>query len=94
MRYINRILEPKLNGYLNRFPVAFHFNDAKAFTIYGSFIALLFITPIIGGVLSDRYLGKVHSIILGGIVMGIGNLILALNQPQQVYLWLDYRCYR
>lgn len=72
----------------------FHFSDPEAFSIYGSFTALMFITPVIGGILCDRYLGRAHSIILGSIVMGIGNLILALNQPKQVLLWPDYCSHR
>lgn len=72
----------------------FHFSDVHAFSVYGSFIALLFIFPVIGGILSDRFLGKTHSIILGASVMGLGNFILSISSAQQVYLWLDYYCDR
>lgn len=65
----------------------FHYSDARAFGIFGAFIALLFITPVIGGIISDRLLGAYQSIIYGSIVMGVGNIILGLNQPSMVCLW-------
>ena len=43
-----------------------HFTDAKAFAVYSAFIALIFVMPMVGGVLCDRILGHRHSIILGG----------------------------
>lgn len=72
----------------------FHFSDAAAFALYGSFTALSFVTPVVGGIICDRYLGRVNSIVLGSILMAIGNLLLGLNQPKQVLLWPDYSCDR
>lgn len=46
--------------------------------IYGTFIALVYITPFIGGLLADRVLGFRKSIIIGGILMGLGYLLLAV----------------
>ena len=46
--------------------------------IYGTFIALVFLTPFIGGLLADRVLGYRRSIFLGGTLMGLGYLGLAL----------------
>ena len=71
-----------------------HFTDAQAFVVFSTFLALLFITPVIGGILCDRVLGNNHSIILGGIIMGIGNAILGLNNAKQVCLWPGYYCNR
>lgn len=71
-----------------------HFSDSQAFAIFSTFIALLFITPVIGGILCDRVLGNRHAVILGASIMGIGNLLLALNQANKVCLWPDYNCYR
>lgn len=66
-----------------------HFTDGQAFDIYSGFIALAFVTPIIGGILCDRYLGNRHSIILGGCVMAIGNIILVIPNTQMMYLGLS-----
>lgn len=47
--------------------------------IFGTFIALVYITPFIGGLLADKLLGYRRSIILGGVLMGIGYLMLAVS---------------
>jgi POT family proton-dependent oligopeptide transporter len=46
--------------------------------IVGSFIALVYLTPFIGGLIADRYLGYIRSIFLGGILMAAGYLGLSL----------------
>jgi POT family proton-dependent oligopeptide transporter len=46
--------------------------------IVGSFIALVFLTPFIGGLVADRYLGYIKSIFLGGLLMAAGYLGLSL----------------
>ena len=51
---------------------------AVASDIFGTFIALVYLTPFIGGLLADRLLGYRFSIILGGTLMGIGYLLLAI----------------
>lgn len=66
----------------------FHIADAKAFTIFSSFIALIYITPLLGGFLSDRYLGFKRAVIVGGITMAIGNALLVIPKPIVVYLGL------
>ncbi len=45
---------------------------ANAADIFGTFIALVFLTPFLGGLLADRKLGYRTSITIGGIMMGIG----------------------
>ena len=46
--------------------------------IVGSFIALVYLTPFIGGLIADRYLGYTKSIFLGGSLMAAGYLCLSL----------------
>lgn len=46
--------------------------------IYGTFIAFVFLTPFLGGLLADRILGYSKSIFIGGILMGLGYLGLAI----------------
>ncbi len=50
----------------------------EASDIFGTYIALVYLTPFIGGLLADRLLGYRLSITLGGILMGIGYCGLAL----------------
>jgi len=67
---------------------SFHLSDATAFTIYSTFLALIYVTPIVCGFLSDRYLGLKHSVILGGCMMVVGNLLMVIPVPFTVYLGL------
>lgn len=54
--------------------------SATASDIYGTFIALAYLTPFMGGLLADLRLGYRFSITLGGILMGIGYCLLAIPQ--------------
>ena len=45
--------------------------------IVGSFIALVYLTPFIGGLIADRYLGYIKSIFIGGTLMALGYFGLA-----------------
>ncbi|MGV3538827.1 MAG: peptide MFS transporter [Rufibacter sp.] len=55
--------------------------------IYGTFIALVFLTPFIGGLLADRLLGYRLSITIGGVLMGLGYCGLAL--PGETFFFLS-----
>lgn len=44
--------------------------------IYGGFLGLCYLTPMLGGFISDRFLGNRNCIILGGLLMAIGQLFL------------------
>lgn len=44
--------------------------------IYGAFLGLCYLTPMLGGFISDRYLGNRNCILLGGTLMAIGQLLL------------------
>ncbi len=50
--------------------------DAEASEIYGSYTGLVYLTPLLGGYLADRFLGNRRSIEIGGILMAIGQFIL------------------
>lgn len=54
------------------------FPDVNAYDIFGTFIAFTYLTPFLGGFLADRKLGYVNSIYLGGTLMGLGYMALAL----------------
>ena len=61
------------------------FERGAASDVYGTFIALVYITPFIGGLLADRVLGYRRSIVIGGILMGIGYLLLAIPQNMTAF---------
>ncbi len=56
--------------------------------VVGSFIALVYLTPFIGGLLADRYLGYIKSIFIGGTLMALGYFCLALPGNTALYVSL------
>lgn len=56
--------------------------------IYGTYLALVYLTPFLGGLLADRYLGYRKSIFIGGLLMGIGYLGLTMSAVPIFYLSL------
>ena len=52
------------------------FKDAFASNLYGSYISLIYLSGLVGGYVADRYWGNQRSIIAGGIVMAIAEVIL------------------
>ncbi len=54
------------------------FDKAFASGLYGSFTSLVYLTPLIGGFIADKYWGSQRSIIAGGLVMALGEILLFL----------------
>ena len=52
------------------------FDKVFASNLYGSYTSLIYLTPLLGGYIADRYWGNRRSIIAGGIVMAIGEFVL------------------
>src|SRR5215218_4040571 len=53
--------------------------QTEASIIYGGFLGLCYLTPMLGGYMSDKFLGNRNCILLGGTTMGIGQLLLFLS---------------
>jgi POT family proton-dependent oligopeptide transporter len=53
--------------------------DAEASEIYGSYTGLVYLTPLLGGYLCDKYLGNRRSIVIGGLLMAIGQFCMFLS---------------
>lgn len=51
----------------------------EALALYGIFTGLVYLTPILGGWVADKFLGKRKTVYIGGIVMAIGQLLLAAS---------------
>jgi POT family proton-dependent oligopeptide transporter len=61
----------------------------NALALYGTYLALLYLTPIIGGTLADKYLGNRKAIIIGAIIMTLGHASMAVESiPFFLYLGL------
>ncbi len=52
------------------------FSKAKASEIYGSYTGLVYLTPLIGGYVADRYWGNRKSIVTGGLLMALGQFLM------------------
>lgn len=55
---------------------ALAYKQNEASIIYGGFLGLSYLTTMLGGYISDRYLGNRNCILLGGVTMAIGQLFL------------------
>jgi len=55
---------------------ALFFDKAMASNIYGGYVGLVYMTPLIGGFIADRYWGNRRSIIVGGLLMAMGQFVL------------------
>jgi len=54
-------------------------DTVAAVSIVGTYVALIYLTPFIGGLIADRYLGYTKSIFLGGSLLALGYFLIALN---------------
>ncbi|RZK12412.1 MAG: MFS transporter [Flavobacterium sp.] len=63
-------------------------NAENAGALYGTYAMLLYITPIFGGIIADRYLGYRWAVVLGSIIMTLGHAAMFLDTPFMLYLGL------
>lgn len=61
------------------------FSDSNAGLIYGTYTGLVYLTPVFGGIIADKYLGQRKAITLGGILMMLGQFMLASSQTLPVF---------
>ncbi len=55
------------------------FSDGKSTLIYGAYTSLVYITPVLGGYLADRYLGQRRAVLFGGILLAAGHSLMAVE---------------
>lgn len=72
--------------YLKDTEKGFAMNETEASDLYGTFIAFVFLTPFIGGLLADRILGYRRSITIGGIMMGLGYCLMSVHDKNALYV--------
>jgi len=56
-----------------------HYDDKQAYTVYGAYTALVYMTPFIGGMLADRILGQRIAVVIGGSLMAAGHLLMTVE---------------
>jgi proton-dependent oligopeptide transporter, POT family len=72
--------------YLKDVETGFAMTEKEASDLYGTFIALVFLTPFVGGLVADRYLGYRKSIVLGGLMMGVGYFMMGIHSLTMLYI--------
>ena len=55
------------------------FSDGKSTLIYGAYTSLVYITPVLGGYLADRYLGQRKAVLFGGLLLAAGHSLMAVE---------------
>ena len=55
------------------------FSDAQASVIYGAYTALVYIAPVVGGYLADRYLGQRKAVLFGAVLLTFGHFFMAFE---------------
>jgi len=55
------------------------FSDGEASLIYGAYTSLVYITPVLGGWLADRYLGQRRAVLFGAVVLTLGHALMAIE---------------
>ncbi|NMO20800.1 peptide MFS transporter [Pyxidicoccus fallax] len=76
-------LTSKING-------GFGWSTSDALSLYGTYTGLVYLTPIVGGFIADRYIGQRKAVVLGGTLMMIGHLLLALPTVAMFYAGLGF----
>ena len=67
---------------------ALHWNTARAANLYGTYMMLVLLTPLIGGYLADRIIGTRRSLVIGGLIIAAGHFCLAFNSMTMFYTGL------
>ena len=62
--------------------------DASASHLYGWYTGLVYLTPIVGGWLADKFFGMHRSMVLGGLIIACGHFSLAMETQTSFYLGL------
>lgn len=63
-------------------------DPVQAGALYGTYAMLLYISPIFGGILADKYLGYRYAVVIGAAIMTLGHLFMAFDTPLFLYLGL------
>ena len=66
------------------------YGDSNAYTIYGAYTALVYMTPFFGGMIADRLLGARRAVILGGLFMASGHLMMTIENKLAFFTALAF----
>ena len=55
------------------------FAEDKAYVIYGAYTALVYIAPVVGGYLADKYIGQRKAVLFGAVLLTFGHFLMAFE---------------
>ena len=58
------------------------FSDGKSNLLYGAYTSLVYVTPVLGGYLADRWLGQRKAVLFGGVLLALGHLLMCYEGIQ------------
>jgi len=67
---------------------ALAFTDTQASNAYTTYVSSVWLTPILGGLIADAWLGQYRSVLLGGIIIALGHFTLAFHGLAFLYAGL------
>ncbi|MFI4919240.1 MAG: peptide MFS transporter [Legionellales bacterium] len=82
-RYGFYVVQTLLALYLTRH---FNWNDKDIYALVGSFTALTYVSPVVGGWIADRLLGQKRTIIAGGVILFTCYLVLGLIASDNILI--------
>jgi len=65
-------------------------SSENAGALFGTYAGLLYLTPIVGGILADRFLGYRWAVVLGCVIMTLGHACMAMETETSLYLGLAF----
>src|SRR3954471_14764517 len=64
------------------------YDRASALDLYATYTGLVYLTPLLGGYLADRYLGQRKAVFIGGLLMALGHFAMAFEPLLYIALGL------
>lgn len=71
--------------YINK---SFNLSKDDVYSIYGAYGALVYMTPLLGGYISDKWLGAYHSVLLGAALIVVGHFVVAVPDSRHLFFYL------
>ncbi len=65
--------------------------SAQALSLYGTYTSMVYLTPILGGFLADKYLGYRNAVFIGAIIMSLGHVSMAI-ETHHIFLYIGIAC--
>jgi POT family proton-dependent oligopeptide transporter len=60
-------------------------SNSEALQLYGTYVGLAYMTPLLGGWIADRFIGQRASVMIGGVLMAAGHFLIAFNELAAFY---------